>query len=131
MKRTIIGRLAVLALAAFVLASCAIETTSIEDRIAAFLNDLNNDADRNDIWENLHDDIDNAWKSSTPWETSAFAYANAPFALTAMSYGDNFAQGTINYGGVLSDTIYFAMKEEEDDDWYIYRIDIGGVQVIP
>ena len=77
MKPRYIVALAIIILLALIYIGCEQppEPVSQEDRADRFETDLNNDAERDNIWENLHPSIQNAWKSPTPWELGKFSYS--------------------------------------------------------
>ena len=110
------------------------EPVSVKERIEKFLDDLNDDAGREDIYKQLHPDIRNPWKDSTTWETTPFNYdTGEPFDFEDMDYGDDAAEGTfittdVTYNG---DAIGFELKEDEEEVWYIDKVEVGGVQFIP
>ena len=110
---------------------------TIEERVTSFLSDLNNDSARDDIYMNLHPDIQNAWKAATVWDATALLYANRPFSFTGMSYEDP-ATGQITYdisGGAGAETnmqtfdLIMDMKQS-GSDWYINGVTIGENAVI-
>ncbi len=131
-----IASIALLVLTFFFFSCAEEETVSVQERIEAFLSDLNSDTERDDIWSNLHDSIDNPWKLPATWENTPFAIADGsptPFTLGSPTYGISSADATFGssndtYNG---DAIHFALQEDESDVWYITVITVGGFQWIP
>ena len=111
-----------------------VETVSVKERIEMFLDDLNDDDDRNDIYKQLHPDIRNAWKDPTVWATTPFDYdTGEPFDLEDMDYGSTSADGVFVSADLLynGEAISFKMEEDEMDVWYINKILVDSVEWIP
>ncbi len=123
-------RVSVLAAAVviLVLSGCAIDKTSIEDRIATFIQDAN--AGRySSLYKHLHSDCGdrNAAKNAIFWDTTPFKSADAPFTVTGVS-DSSTTTGTFDSNGIGAPTaITFVMKEEDKDDWFILSISIPGL----
>ncbi len=127
-----IASIALLVLTFFFFSCAEEETVSVQERIEAFLSDLNSDTERDDIWSNLHDSIDNPWKLPAVWSSTPFASGEGPFALNSPTYGSNSADATFgSSNGYNGDAILFALQEDESDVWYITRITVDGTQWIP
>ena len=113
-----------MAVAALMLGGCAMDKTSIEDRIGEFIADVNA-GDYGNLYKHLHTDCAdrNAAKAAAFWDpTTVFKAVNKPFSLSGMSFGTT-STGTLN-SAVGPDTITFVMKEEDPDDWFILSISV-------
>jgi hypothetical protein len=131
LKKQVALFLTALVLLGFVLVAggCNLFTTTVEQRIDDFLSDLNHDAGRTQISDNLHPDIRSAWNDPTTWDGSQFSYDYRPFSLSGLNYGDHVT-GTISSGGP-NGAIYFDMEKDTDGSWYIKAISIDGAPIIP
>jgi hypothetical protein len=120
----------VTAAVALTLGGCALDKTSIEDRIAEFIADANA-GDYSNLYKHLHSDCSqrNAAKAPAFWDTTAFGPSQTPVSLSGMSYGTT-STGTINCAGAGAQSITFQMKEEESDDWFILSISVTTFGVI-
>ena len=127
-----IASIALLVLTFFFFSCAEEETVSVQERIEAFLSDLNSDTERDDIWSNLHDSIDNPWKLPVTWEDTPFAIADIPFTLGSPTYGSSSADATLGSSGIYNGgAIHFALQEDESAVWYITVITVAGTQWIP
>ncbi len=120
-------RIALLAAAVAVLGlgGCALNKTSIEDRIGEFIADANA-GDYSNLYKHLHTDCTqrNALKTASNWEPTAFGSTETPVSLAGMSFGDTSATGTYNGQTTSGQSITFTMKEEDKDDWFILSISV-------
>ncbi len=110
---------------AVMLGGCALDKTSVEDRIASFIEDAN--AGRySSLYEHLHSDCTerNAARSASFWDNTPFDPDYRQFSLSGMSYGST-STGQLNSSQPV-DSVTFVMKEEDDDDWYILSISTGS-----
>lgn len=117
------------AVVALAVAACALGKTSIEDRIASFIEDAN--AGKYSIlYEHLHSDCTqrSAAKSASFWDNTPFDPDYRQFSLSGMSYGSTSTGQLISSQPV--DSVTFVMKEEDADDWYILRISTGSYGLI-
>ena len=105
-----------------------VSPVSVQERVASFLNDLNSDAERDDIWENLHDTIDDPWKLPATWSGTPFEFGDAPFMLEGSTFGTNSADATFRSADPTYDNepIHFDLQEDEADVWYITKVTIGS-----
>lgn len=110
------------------LGGCALDKTSIDDRIESFIADAN--AGRySKLYEHLHSDCAdrNLAKNAAFWDTTPFEAGSAPFSVTGTS-DSTPTTGTFDSldPGPPTD-ITFVLKEEDEDDWYILSISIPGL----
>jgi len=105
------------------------EPVSIQERINMFLDDLNNDLEREDIWENLHPDIADPWKLPGTWGVPVATMPFAPLYVTFSFPGGLTIVGTNADGTLDSDPstwdgeeIHIEFQEDETDVWYIKKI---------
>ncbi len=111
--------------------ACADEGVTIEERVDAFLNDLNSNVDRLEIYKNLHDDIDDPYKLAAAWG-GYFAWANEPFTFTITDYGSSPVNGFVHHGNYLTNVpLIIELSEEETDNWKITKVTVDGTQRIP
>ncbi len=121
---------ALLAVSLFVFFSCQMEEpVSKEDRMDIFLEDLNEDLDRDEIYKNLHPDIRNAWKDPSSWSTTALRSDYEPFSFGSLSYGDTTVAGTITSDFHSGDPLEVQIKKD-GDDWFIKKVIINSGDVI-
>ncbi len=125
--------LIILGFACLVLNSCKEDTSmTIDERIKAFASGLN-DSVRNDLKEHFHSDSNPSTFNEAYWETKfpndgGQVYSRGTITNTGSNTRDvKITGGTYDSG----DTFSFTMKEEDEDDWYILRIDLNGGTFIP
>ncbi len=116
-------RIALLAAAVIVLAlaGCALDKTSIQDRISMFISDANA-GNYSVLYKHLHTDCTQREAAKSPlfWNTTAFGPTETPVTLS-VSYGTT-TTGTIHCQVALDKAITFVMEEEETDNWFIRSI---------
>ncbi len=123
----LIGLLVLLSLFFF---ACEEDVDPVQERVDAFLSDLNNDAERDDIYQNLASSMNSAWVSPSAWLGNYFGWANEPFNFTGMTYGSSTASGTVTHSTDPGSSIEIYLIEEETDNYKIYQIDVNSSSVI-
>ncbi len=117
MKKNILLLLAVFILIFSIFTGCKDNSgLSIEDRIKQFVSDLNK-SDRSSIYK------DN-FSSSSPFyngseSTLSQAFPKGP-SYSVSSISGSGSTRTVKINGASPDTWTFSMKDEGEDDWYIY-----------
>ncbi len=130
-KKILLAIFACVVLLSMILIGCQVEEPiSKEDRMDQFEDDLNQDVDRNDIYKNLHPDIRDPWNDSELWDVSPLGYSKAPFSFGSLSYGSDTVTGTISNNVVTNWPLVVEMAKD-GDDWYITKVTINSVQIIP
>ena len=99
------------------------ETFSVQERVDAFLSDLNIDS-RTSIYEHLHSSIAGAWQSSVSWD-GYFSADNITFTYNIANYAANSTTGTIyNSYDLLGSSLLITLEEDETDNWKITLIKV-------
>ena len=120
----------------FLVTGCTEEDSgmSIDDRIKAFVSDLN-DLNRAGIFkENFHPDSTSYVTGDAGTIEGAFAADGQDYFTTSIS-GSGSSRTVVIDGDQASHLDYgsytFNMKEEDDDDWLILSISDSGGVVLP
>ncbi len=130
-KKILLAIFTCIVLLSMIFIGCQVEEPiSKEDRMDQFEDDLNQDVDRGDIYKNLHPDIRDPWKDPGLWDPSPLRYLYAPFSFGSLSYGSDTVTGTITYTVATNWPLVVEMAKD-GDDWYITKVTINSVQIIP
>ena len=133
MKTKLLYTLALLCLITFLvfIQGCEEEDgVTVEERVDSFLDDLNNDTDRDTIYLNLHSNIQATWADPTQWLGSVFRYAYAPFDFESMTYGSNSATGTLSCSPTGPNGASMTISlSTEDGDYYITPVTLNSSSV--
>lgn len=106
-----------------------VESMSVQERVDNFLSDLNNDAERDDIYTNLTSDLQ-SWANPTAWNNMYFDYVRIPFSISINNYGTSSASGTITSSWDASGSQIDFFLTDVDGNYKINRIQINGSNVI-
>ena len=103
------------------------EPISMKDRLWFFKDDLNKDAGRTKIYQNLHPDRQAAFRDPSAWGGTLY-YGNKPFSYKFLTYSFD-AEGIVGtVRGQLvwafdEQTVSIRMKKSEGD-WYITHMTV-------
>ena len=129
-KIILISAVILLVISSFSLIGCKEEGMSIDDRINAFVSDLN-DSTRNGIFkEHFHSDSEVYSTGSEGTIEPVFPNdSSESYSQTSISGSGSSRSVYIDCAGddSVDGTYTFSMKEEDEDDWYILSINPGAL----
>jgi hypothetical protein len=121
--------LTVLALLTLLFNSCNPLYTTMEQRLAQFESDLNNDTGRTEIYKNLHPSIADAWKDNAVW-IGIFDINDAPYHFNNEVYTDSKITGTWSNKIFSDDDFVCEMAEYGTEGWFITSFSSNGSLII-
>ncbi len=131
MKITVFSGAAVIVLVTLILFACAPpeeEPVTMSERMDSFEGDLNTDADRVNIYYNLHSNLHDAYKAPSTWG-GTLAYNNKPFSFSIIElidHGNGTGRVNAEFEWKLDKTdCAVNMKQDDEDNWFITQMTLG------